>query len=230
MRRTRARWFLPSLVTLLAACAGCGAMNGFDPAGLPPEMGEVPDRPAAVGDPETANNDLAEYRIFPHDTLEIQVYGHNDLSRRLQVSSDGRISFPLVGVLAVGGMSAPEAESRLEEALAEYLVNPQVTVIAPQVRERITRREEEVFVFVSGQVRNPGAYRFKPGMTAYQALTLAGWLTSIAAPNRTRVIRRTGEGEEVFVVPVADIQRRGDMTRDVALEPNDVIVVPESFF
>ncbi len=219
---------------------GCAAVGDLEPLRLPPA--EVPARTGVEPEAPLLVEEMPEYRIYPHDNLQVQVYGHADLNRTVQVSPDGRISFPLIGTLTVGGLTAPEAEKLLEDGLARYLVNPQVTMIAPQVRERITRlreeqeelerkEREEVYVFVSGQVRSPGAYRLKPGMTAYQALTMAGWLTGIAAPNRTRVIRRGADGrEEVIIVPVAEMVRRGDMSQDVELKPGDAIVVPESFF
>lgn len=207
-----------ALFLLLALAGGCG-MAAYDQ--LPP----LPERAAS------AEAELPDYRIFPHDNLEVTVYGHSDLSRGTQVSADGRITFPLIGQVMVAGLTAHEAEGLLAEKFARYIVSPQVTVIVPQVPGRVARREEQrEKVFVSGQVRRPGVYDWRRGLTVYEVITAAGGPTSVAAPNRTRVIRRGEDGDETIPVPVAEMMRRGDMSRDIPLEPGDVVFVPESFF
>jgi hypothetical protein len=45
-----------------------------------------------------------------------------------------------------------------------------------------------------------------------------------------RVIRNTPKGQQVFNVDMNDIIKRGDRGKAVALQENDVVVVPESFF
>ena len=75
-------------------------------------------------------------------------------------------------------------------------------------------------VFVSGQVRTPGAYPIATNTTVLQVITLAGGATERAATNRIRVIRAdaTGNKQEVRV-------KQTDVLR-----PGDTVVVPERFF
>jgi polysaccharide export outer membrane protein len=78
---------------------------------------------------------------------------------------------------------------------------------------------ESAFFFVSGQVRNPGRYRLTRGMTILKAITLAGGPTEFAAKKRVRV-RRTVQGQlREFSAAMSDL-----------VEPEDVIIVPESLF
>ena len=173
--------------------------------------------------PAAGAAEVPGFTILPHDTMEVLVYDNPDLSLRVQVSPSGMISFPLVGSLRVEGLTAPEAEELLEEKLSEYIVNPRVNVTVPQIAERVV-------IYVSGQVRRPGSYRLKPGMTVYQAITVAGGLTDIAAANHTRVVRSGQDGQEVIPVRIAAMLRSGDMSGDIRLEPGDTVIVPESFF
>jgi polysaccharide export outer membrane protein len=83
---------------------------------------------------------------------------------------------------------------------------------------------------IMGQVFKPGVYSLKKGLTAVEAVGLAGGFTTTAAQNGTRVVRVTGGVKKILSVPVADIMRGGDSSRDVVLEPGDTVVVPESFF
>src|SRR5690606_30143408 len=53
-------------------------------------------------------------------------------------------------------------------------------------------------VFLSGQVRAPGAYAVEDGTTVLQALTLAGGLTDRGASGRIRILR-TVDGKQTEV-------------------------------
>lgn len=89
--------------------------------------------------------------------------------------------------------------------------------------------EVSSFVVVLGQVKSPGKYPYKKGMTVVQAVASAGGLADAAAPNGTRVIRMEEGRKRVIQVPLASILR-GERNRDVTLKEDDTIVVPESFF
>jgi protein involved in polysaccharide export with SLBB domain len=164
-----------------------------------------------------------EYRIAPQDLLAISVYREEDLKKEARVSADGKISFPLAGEVAVGGMTTLEAEAKVKEALKGQLVNPQVSV---EVKEYRTRR-----VFVLGEVAKPGSIEIPPDreLSVVEAITLAGGLTKYASPNSTRVVRKGSNGLQKMVVPVASVTA-GDKSKDVALRSGDVVYVPETMF
>jgi polysaccharide biosynthesis/export protein len=74
--------------------------------------------------------------------------------------------------------------------------------------------------YVTGEIKNPNSYGYEEGITVIQALTKAGGLTDMAAPNRISIIRTVDGKEQVLKkVPM-----------DERVLPNDVIVVPESYF
>lgn len=87
-------------------------------------------------------------------------------------------------------------------------------------------------IAVLGQVRKPGSYKYSKGLTAIEAIALAGGFTDIADQNAVKVIRRAPgqDKKETFNVPIAHILKSGDKSRDVELKENDIISVPESFF
>jgi len=85
-------------------------------------------------------------------------------------------------------------------------------------------------VIVYGEVKNPGTYPLESqAMTVLEALSRAGGLTTLAAPNRTRIIRVEAGVEKNMRVRVADIIA-GERMKDLVLQAGDVIVVPESYF
>jgi len=85
--------------------------------------------------------------------------------------------------------------------------------------------------YIIGQVKNPGSYAMpEREITLVEAISTAGGFTPIAARNRTRIIRVEDGVEKVIEVKVDAITKAGKKIHDVPIQPNDVIVIPESFF
>ena len=84
--------------------------------------------------------------------------------------------------------------------------------------------------FVFGEVRRPGSYQLDKGTNVLEGITVAGGFTDKAAPGRVRVIRNTPVGQKVIEVDMNDVIKRGQRDKAIALQENDVVVVPESFF
>jgi polysaccharide export outer membrane protein len=85
--------------------------------------------------------------------------------------------------------------------------------------DRIYVKKASVF-YVSGQVRRPDAYRYEKGTTVIKAITLAGGFSDTAAPGKVKIVRKEQEKEKVLEA----------VKMDELVLPDDVIVVPESFF
>jgi len=84
--------------------------------------------------------------------------------------------------------------------------------------------------FITGEVRRPGYYKIKDrDISVVEAITMAGGLTRISAGNRTKLVRLKDGKEVTIKVPVEDILD-GDKSADINVQPNDVIVVPQSYF
>ena len=80
-------------------------------------------------------------------------------------------------------------------------------------------RSDPTRIFVSGQVRTPGAYSITENTSVLQALTLAGGATESAAINRLRVMRIVDGKQKTITVKITD-----------TLQPGDTLVVPERYF
>lgn len=162
-----------------------------------------------------------DYRLGPDDVLNITVYREEELDRKVRISSDGYMSFPLLGKVGVEGFTVSELENHLTEELKRYLKKPQVTVF---IKEYST-------ITVAGQVKKPGSYPLKRELTVIEAISLAQGFTKIAARNKVKIMRLNEDGEEeAILVRVADISKRGDKLEDVHLRRGDIVFVPESLF
>jgi polysaccharide export outer membrane protein len=74
-------------------------------------------------------------------------------------------------------------------------------------------------VFITGQVKAPGAYAIDRGTTVLQVLSLAGGITDRGSDARIRILR---------IVKGRKTELRARLTDTV--EPGDTIVVPERYF
>jgi polysaccharide export outer membrane protein len=74
--------------------------------------------------------------------------------------------------------------------------------------------------YVTGEVKNPASYKIEEGLTVFKAITKAGGFTDRASTGRVRIIRKVKGQEEIFE----------KVKGDEPILPDDVIVVPESFF
>ncbi len=85
--------------------------------------------------------------------------------------------------------------------------------------------------YIIGEVKNPGSYQMiDTEITLVEGISMAGGFTPIAARNKTRIIRVEDGVEKIYEIKVDAITGAGQKNRDVIIQPNDVIVVPESFF
>ena len=82
-------------------------------------------------------------------------------------------------------------------------------------------------VYVGGEVKAPGVYDFQDGLTALNACIMAGGFDKFAAPNRTKIIRKKGDEQEIIEIDLEDV-KKGELP-DIELKPGDRIHVPETW-
>ena len=85
-------------------------------------------------------------------------------------------------------------------------------------------------VYVSGEVKAPGAVKYTGDLTILKALTQAGGLTPLASAGRVDVLRGNAEKKERIRVDVDKMMRSPDENPDIRLQPNDIIFVPQRIF
>jgi polysaccharide biosynthesis/export protein len=201
------RYLIIFLSVWLAACAS-----------EPLETGAPP----AVNEFALDNN----YRIGVGDELQLQVWQNPELSAKVPVRPDGKISSPLVGDIVAAGLTTQELSKAITEKLSVYIKNPEVTVIITNpVSADFLRR-----VRVTGAVRTPVSVSYRQGMTALDIVLQAGGLTEFAAPAKARLYRTVDGHTKVYPVDLEAILKQGDLRTNYPLYPADVVTVPERSF
>lgn len=254
MKRPR-RALLPALTALLlSACLGTPLHQPKDPAVqvIPASApADAPASPAAVAtstaaapspvpekvkEAETAeaaaiaaamqqvSRNKTDYKVSAADLVAVTVYQDPEMSRKVRVNSNGTVALPLIGAVKVGGLTLLDAQALIESKLAKYLVNPQVSLFIEEYGNKL--------VFVMGEVTKPGSYAIptEKSLTVLEAISTAGGFTPIAAQDRTKVLRNVNGASVTFTIEVKAITQQGMKDKDMVLEPNDVIYVPQTFF
>lgn len=158
------------------------------------------------------------YTLKEGDLLSVSVWGEEDLSRDILVLPDGSISFPLVGNLQAGGLTAPELRDRIAKGISNYIPEATVSVI-------VTATEGNR-VYVLGNVAQPGSYILSSPLNVMQALSLAGGLTTFADKNDI-VIIRDSESEQIRLpVRYNDIVSGKSLQSNHRLIAGDTVLVP----
>lgn len=163
----------------------------------------------------------AETPIETGDTLEVVIRrGAGEEKFSSLVRENGKMSVGFMEV-DVGGVTAAEAERRVQEAAKPFMREPRVQVTLKKKLLKVKR------VFVFGDVKKPGMIPMARNMTVLQALAAADAYQETALLEEIRVVRG-GDLAKPHVL-TADLARAftyGDFSRNVPLEENDVVFVP----
>ncbi|MEE2787825.1 MAG: polysaccharide biosynthesis/export family protein [Myxococcota bacterium] len=201
MMRFPFKWISIWALLMVTSCAG------------QPQKTELPEMP-------DLNTLLQSATLGAGDVVEVRVYEEKELTGLFRVGSDGRFTYPLVGLVDAGGLTPANLAKLLTTKLRSgYLRDPQVSVF---VKEFNSKK-----VFVLGEVRKPGTFRYEDKMTIVQAITLAGGLKNLAAKDRLILTRVIEGSEQKFVVPFKEISQ--GRQSNVFLQPGDIVFVPESW-
>lgn len=200
-----------ALALLLSACGGQQARPELPAAGF------------AAG--KEAPSD--EYVIGPLDQLSIFVWRNPELSTKVQVRPDGRITTPLINDMPAVGKTPAMLADDLKLALGEFIKDPIVSVIVENFSGTFSQQ-----VRVVGATEKPASLPYRANMSILDAMIAVGGLSETAAGNRARLVRydpQSGKQRE-FKVRLADLMKNGDTSANVRLEPGDVIIIPQSMF
>ena len=184
------------------------------PAGATPEVAPAALNGVVISAPPALDT---LYSIGPGDVIAVQVYGEPALSGSFPVSDVGHLDFPLLGPVAVKGLSTVQLAVVLREKLTPgYLVNPSITVSIAEYRSQPVQ--------VLGAVAKPGVYFLRGQTSVLEILSQAGGVARDGV-NEVRVTH-SGQTEPSVVLPYDQLLAQG--SAQVDLVAGDVVFVPQS--
>lgn len=176
-----------------------------------------------------------EYRVGIPDSMQISAPQVLEIDQVTQtIRPDGKISLRLLGPVKVVGMTEKEIAAKLTNLLEPYYEEPKV-----QVRVVAYRSKK---IYLSGLIGNGGNNNSGGTMTnseQWRSIPYTGRdtvldvlaqtnLSFLAWESKIKVIRSSPYSDErrEISVDVAHMIRTGDTSRNVLLQPNDILVVP----
>jgi polysaccharide export outer membrane protein len=169
--------------------------------------------------------DSADYRIGPGDSLDIVVWHEKDLSNRIPVRPDGRVSMPLVGDIVAAGKTPMDLAKDIQDKLKPYVKDPLVTVTPLEFVGPIARQ-----VRVIGEAVQPRAVPYRSNMTVLDVMIEVGGLSRYADGDRAVIVRLEKGVQKTYHVHLDGLIRDGDIAQNVAMQPGDVLIIPQRFF
>jgi polysaccharide export outer membrane protein len=168
-----------------------------------------------------------ELPLNPGDRISITIGGVlpeevPQISKTYTVSDNGTINLLHIQEVRAAGLKPSALQRAIEGAYKSQQIytNPTVTVSIDSAMGDTGRQ-----VYVSGVVQ-PGPKPFKPGLTAYQAIMAGGGPTPYASLKKTRIVRTNQDGSRQTIA--ADLSKySSNPAVDVALQPEDQVIVPE---
>jgi len=121
----------------------------------------------------------AEYRLDIGDVIEISIARIPALQRRVPIQLDGTVSFPLLGSVALAGLTSRQAEAKIQSGLATKVYQASgangpggdIVIRADEVTAIVVEYRP---IYVNGDVSRPGEFPYRPRMTVRQAVALSG--------------------------------------------------------
>ncbi len=157
-----------------------------------------------------------EYVIGTADVLAISVLDNKELDTVVSVNPGGKITVPLIGDLQAAGLTVSELTQQLTKNFAEKVKSPQVTVALREVNS--------YRIYFLGRVTRPGVLTSRSEVTLLQAISMAGGLQEGAELSLAYVAR----GKERVPVDFVKLLRKGDLSQNITLEPDDTVVIPDN--
>ena len=175
------------------------------------EMGDIGNRPMR----EKVNTKVESvYLIGPGDVLDIEVWKEPDISREVTANYKGEIKLPPIKKMSAIGLSAPQLEEKLGEALSKYLIDPVVFVT---IKEYNSHR-----VIALGETKT-GMYTLQRRTTLVEFLGQIGGPTDNADVSHIKLIKKDGR---IFTYDLNELIKDPQESQEIVVTGGDAVYVP----
>ena len=215
------------LATLVLACA-CASLHAQT------NTTASPDNPVAgsadvnsaslINSMDELNN---ERKLAPGDQVSYRVVEEQkDNATSIVVNDSGELQIPILGLFPAQGKTCKQLAEQLKPLLEKDYFYKATVIIGLDTES--TRSLGKVYM--TGQVHSQGAIDLPANqrLTVSQAIMANGGFADFANQRRVTLTRRKPDGTtEKFIIDVKDILNKGHASKDMELQPDDTIQVPE---
>jgi polysaccharide export outer membrane protein len=163
-------------------------------------------------------NDEITYRLITTNMESQQVYNSGNIYR---IYEDGTVYLPFAGQVKVAGLTVRETQVKLRNVFREYISDAEIKVALANN-----------YFYVFGAGGGGQIFLHKENLNIYQAMALAGDISSIGDKKHIKIVRRSEDGTDM--IKTFDLRKESVIESEFYyVRPNDVIYIPtnpNSFF
>ncbi|MEO0487037.1 MAG: polysaccharide biosynthesis/export family protein [Pseudomonadota bacterium] len=176
----------------------------------------------------------ANYQIQAGDILRIEVLEDASLNREVLVLPDGTVSFPFIGTINVGGLTANQVQDLIVGAIApNFALPPSIFVSVASLSGPAEEAppavdpDDLIRVYIVGEINSPGLIEVEDDTTILQLIAQAGGPTRFAAVTRIELRRAAQSGEvSTYLFSYTGMGRGPRIRGSTRLVEGDVVVLP----
>lgn len=174
----------------------------------------VNSRIAPISEDRQGRASTSNLPLASGDLIEVRVYGEPDLSGSYRIGDTGAITMPLIGELALAGLTLEEAQQRMAQRFRDggFLRDPQITLFL--------KESAAGMISILGEVTKPGRYSLPGSPRLFDALSAAEGATSRAG--RQITVLHRNESRQVIELPS---ETSNEARENIALQPGDTLIV-----
>ncbi|MCG8417324.1 MAG: polysaccharide biosynthesis/export family protein [Proteobacteria bacterium] len=139
----------------------------------------------------------SEYVLGVSDNLDINVWKNSEVSARVTIRPDGRITMPLIGDLQATGKTPSQLKQEIRRRLTKW-----IKLDGVEITIAVNNWASYSFI-VSGEVNRPGIIESNRHVTVVEAIAMAGGLTRFAKKNQIVLTRTDPKTQKVRRIPLA---------------------------
>ncbi len=165
-----------------------------------------------------------EHTLGPADYIRVTVFQNPELSVETRVSEQGVVSYPLLGSVALSGLTVSAAEQKIAKLLRDggFVLKPQVSILLLQIRSNQ--------ISILGQIAKPGRYPIEStNSKVSEVIASAGGVVPGGADVVTLVGTRNGKPVK-FDIDLPAILQAGKAELDVVVANGDILYVDRAPF
>ena len=172
-----------------------------------------------------ADDNQNGYIIGPGDTLDIFVWGYKDLSVKVPVRPDGKITTRLIEDMQASGKTPTDLARDIEKQYVTYVKNPTVTIT---VDEFVGDPSQQIRVVGGGA--EPKTVLYRNNLTVLDVMIEVGGLSKFASGNKAVLVRKVNGKQQSYKIRLHSLLKQGDIKANRPVQPGDIIIIPESWF
>ena len=211
-------------LVVLMCVEGCTSLPPLPPPAVQPSSQELVK--------QSRQYTGSEYTLGAEDVLRITIYGHDDFSREVVLSSDGSFMYPFIGQVRAAGLTVQQLSEYMARRLEDgYLVAPQIAITVTQYRSQQ--------VYILGAVKSPGVHTLKHNTTLLELISEAGGPTPEAGQeviiarakgndetSRIENVKRSTESIRVNLEKLL----AGEVVQRIEIDSGDTVYIPKGEF